>query len=156
MPEKIQKIDHIGIVVPDLEAAIQIYTALFGVGPTSVEEVADQKVRAAFFQAGESQIELLCPTAPDSPISGWLAKRGGGIHHLCLSVPDIERALAALAALGMPLIDSAPRIGAHGKRIAFVHPKGLGGVLLELSEDPRSGCGTHPRGPHAGSTGARS
>ena len=67
----------------------------------------------------------------------------------------LERALAALAALGMPLIDATPRIGAHGKRIAFVHPKALGGVLLELSEDPRTGCGTHPRGPHAGSTGAR-
>ena len=153
MSERIQRVDHVGIAVPDLEAAIQMYTALFGVGPTSVEEVPEQKVRTAFFQAGESQIELLCPTAPDSPISTWLAKRGGGIHHLCLSVPDIERALAALAALGMQLIDSTPRIGAHGKRIAFVHPKALGGVLLELSEAPRPGCGAHPREPHAGSAG---
>jgi methylmalonyl-CoA/ethylmalonyl-CoA epimerase len=153
VPEKIQKIDHVGIAVPDLEAAIRLYTLLFGTGPASIEEVPEQKVRTAFFQAGEATVELLCPTAPDSPIAGFLAKRGGGIHHLCLTVPDLEHALAALAAQGVELIDKTPRLGAHGKRIAFVHPKSLGGVLLELSEAPRPGCVPAQRLPHAGPRG---
>lgn len=150
MSEKILKIDHVGIAVPDLDEGIRLYTLLCGTGPVSVEEVPDQKVRTAFFRAGESHIELLCPTAPDSPIAGFLAKRGGGIHHLCVAVPDIEGALAALEAQGMRLIDAKPRLGAQGKRVAFVHPQALGGVLLELSEAPHAACTPAPHEPHAG------
>lgn len=151
MVEKIQRIDHVGIAVPDLEAAIQRYTALFGRGPDSVSEVPDQEVRVAFFRAGESRIELLCPTSESSPISGFLAKRGGGIHHICLAVADLDRALAEFKAQGMRLIDTAPRIGAEGKRIAFVHPQALGGMLLELCESPRPApCTPHPHTPHSG------
>lgn len=129
-----KKIDHLGIAVPNLKDAVAFYTQLLGHGPGHEEEVADQKVRAAFFSVGESHFELLEPTAPDSPISKFLAKRGGGIHHICVEVDDIDACLAAYKADGVLLIDPEPRIGAHGKRIAFVHPKSTGGVLLELSQ----------------------
>lgn len=129
-----KKIDHLGIAVPSLDAAIQAYTALLGVGPNHIEEVADQKVRAAFFEVGESNFELLEPTAPDSPISKFLEKRGGGIHHICVEVADIEAVLAEYKKQGVQLIDQTWRIGAHGKKVAFVHPKATGGVLLELSQ----------------------
>ena len=150
--EKIHKIDHVGIAVPDLEAAIRVYSSLWGTSPESIEEVPDQKVRTAFFRAGDSHVELLCPTAADSPIAGFLAKRGGGIHHICLAVPDLDHALAELAAQGMTLIDTTPRRGAHGKRVAFVHPKALGGVLLELCET-QHGCTPAPHAPHSGTSG---
>jgi len=150
MSRLIQKIDHIGIAVSDLDEAIRLYTLLFGVGPSAVEDVPDQQVRTAFFRAGESQLELLSPTAPESPIAGFLAKRGPGIHHICLAVSDLQRALAELKRQGLRLIDEAPRPGARGKRIAFVHPKSLAGVLLELSESPHSACAPEPRTPHGG------
>jgi methylmalonyl-CoA/ethylmalonyl-CoA epimerase len=151
MRDRIGRIDHVGIAVPDLEEAIRLYTLLFGGGPTSVEEVPDQKVRTAFFRAGESNLELLCPTSDDSPISKFLARHGGGLHHICLAVPDIEAALATLAAEGARLIDATPRTGAHGNRIAFVHPKSFSGVLIELSESPREGaCAPRPHAPHRG------
>lgn len=130
----LKKIDHLGIAVPELEKAIVLYTSLLGKGPDHIEEVTDQKVRAAFFKIGESNFELLEPTAPDSPISKFLEKRGGGIHHVCVEVDDIDACLADYKAQGVELIDETPRIGAHGKRVAFVHPKATGGVLLELSE----------------------
>lgn len=150
MAGNIIRVDHIGIAVADLEEAIRLYTALFGTGPESVEEVPDQSVRTALFRLGETHVELLCPTSEDSPICGFLAKRGAGIHHICLEVPDLERALADAKARGMRLIDEAPRSGARGKRIAFVHPKSTGGVLLEFSETPRgAACTQHPRAPHA-------
>ena len=148
---EIQRIDHVGIAVADLDEAIRLYTLLLGRGPDAVEEIPDQKVRVAFFRAGDSHIELVCPTSDTSPISGFLAKRGGGIHHICLAVPDLSRALAELQAHGMQLLDSVPRPGARGKRIAFLHPRALGGVLLELSESPRpSPCTPHPHTPHTG------
>lgn len=149
MPDKIHKIDHVGIAVADLEAAIRVYSLLWGAPPVCIEEVPDQKVRTAFFRAGDSCIELLCPTATDSPIAGFLAKRGGGIHHICLVVADLERALSDLAAAGLTLVDARPRLGAHGKRVAFVHPKAFGGVLLELCETPHSGCTPAPHLPHS-------
>lgn len=150
MSKRVQKIDHIGIAVTNLEEAVQLYTLLCGEGPTAIEDVPDQKVRTAFFHAGESHLELLFPTAPDSPVASFLAKRGPGIHHLCVAVADIERTLAALKHQGMRLIDETPRQGAQGKRVAFVHPKSLGGVLLELSEAPRPACAPEPRRPHGG------
>lgn len=151
MRDRIDKIDHVGIAVSDLEEAIRLYTLLFGGGPTSVEDVPDQKVRTAFFRAGDSNIELLCPTSDDSPISKFLDRSGDGLHHICLAVPDIEIALAALAKEGIRLIDAVPRAGAHGKRIAFVHPKSFGKVLIELSESPNeAACAPRPHSPHRG------
>ena len=149
MPYRIRRIDHIGIAVPDLEAAVAAFAAVLGAQPFSIEEVPDQKVRTAFFAAGDTSLELLVPTSDDSPISSFLAKRGAGLHHLCFEVPDLEAALAECKAKGMRLIDETPRIGAHGKRIAFLHPKSTGGVLIELCESRREpSCEPHPRSPH--------
>lgn len=145
------KIDHLGIAVSDLDESIALYTRLFGRGPDSVEDVVDQKVRTAFFAAGESNVELLFPTSPDSPIARYLEKRGPGIHHVCFAVPDIDARLRDFEQQGIVLIDRTPRIGAHNKRIAFMHPKSTGGVLMELAEgaDP-STCSRTPPRPHGG------
>lgn len=131
-----KKVDHVAIAVPDLQEAIDLYKSLLGKEPEHIEEVADQKVRAAFFAVGDTNLELLFPTSADSPISKFLEeKKGrGGLHHLCIEVSDIEGHLEQLKAKGVKLIDEKPRIGAHGKRIAFVHPKATNGVLIELSE----------------------
>lgn len=131
----LNKIDHIGIAVEDLEAAIKLYTALVGKAPDHLEEVASEKVRTAFFRVGESNLELLQATDPQSPIAKFIAKQGrGGIHHVCVEVNDIHAKLKELKAQGITLIDEEPKTGAHGKLVAFVHPKALGGVLLELSQ----------------------
>lgn len=130
-----KNVDHVAIAVPDLEAAISLYQGLLGKGPEHIEEVTDQKVRAAFFGVGETNLELLFPTAPDSPITKFLEKNArGGLHHICLRVEGLEKHLEELKKKGVMLIDEKPRIGAHGKKIAFVHPKSTGGVLIELSE----------------------
>jgi len=130
-----KKVDHVAIAVPNLEEAMALYKSLLGKDAEHVEEVADQKVRAAFFGVGETNLELLFPTSPESPISNFLQKNPkGGLHHLCLSVTNIEEHLESLKKKGVKLIDEKPRIGAHGKRIAFIHPKSTGGVLIELSE----------------------
>ena len=130
-----KKVDHVAIAVPNLEDAIQLYTSILGKGPEHLEEVADQKVRAAFFGVGETNLELLFPTAVESPITNFLQKNPkGGLHHICLEVENLEAHLEKLKAQGVKLIDEKPRIGAHNKRIAFVHPKSTGGVLIELSE----------------------
>ncbi|MCB1214146.1 MAG: methylmalonyl-CoA epimerase [Deltaproteobacteria bacterium] len=134
--EKFKKVDHVAIAVPDLEEAVALYTSLLGKAPEHIEEVAEQKVRAAFFGVGETNLELLWPTSPDSPISNFLEqKKGrGGLHHICIEVENIDERLKELKERGVQLIDEQPKIGAHGKRIAFVHPKATNGVLLELSE----------------------
>ena len=129
-----KKIDHLGIAVPSLADAIPLYETLLGATVEHIEEVEDQKVRTAFFTVGESHFELLEPTDPDGPIARYLSKHRPGIHHICVQVEDIEAVLAAYKAAGIRLIDETPRIGAGGMRIAFVHPKSTGGVLLELSE----------------------
>lgn len=130
-----KNIDHVAIAVPDFDKAVALYKTLLGKGPESVEEVADQKVRAAFFGVDDTNLELLFPTSPESPITNFLQKNPrGGLHHICLAVTDIEKHLETLKKQGVTLIDEKPRIGAHGKRIAFVHPKSTGGVLIELSE----------------------
>lgn len=129
-----KKIDHIGFAVPNLDEAIELYQGMLGINCTGSEEVADQKVRVAFFPVGESSLELLEPTAEDSPIAKFIAKRGQGIHHLALGVDDVEQAIAALKAKGVQMIDETPRKGAHGARIAFVHPKSTPGILIELCE----------------------
>jgi methylmalonyl-CoA epimerase len=132
----IRRIDHIGIVVRDIEAALKIYEKGLGFTATRVEEVPDQAVKIAFLPVGDSELELLEPTRPDTGIARFLEKRGEGVHHVCLEVDDIEAALARLAAQGVELIDSTPRLGSRGQRYAFAHPKSTSGVLIELYEMP--------------------
>ncbi len=128
-----KKIDHVGIAVKNLEEAIKVWEGL-GLKVEEIEEVPDQKVRTAIIHIGESRIELLEPTAEDSPIAKFIAKRGEGIHHIALGVTNIEEHLRELKEKGYRLIDEKPRIGAGGAKIAFVHPKSVTGVLLELCE----------------------
>jgi methylmalonyl-CoA epimerase len=127
------KIDHIGIVVRDIQEALRMYEAALGLPLEGVADVPDQKVKVAFLPIGESKLELVQPTSDDTGIARYLARQGEGIHHLCLEVEDIEAALAQLKIHDVPLIDETPRQGAHG-RVAFVHPKGAHGVLIELVE----------------------
>lgn len=127
-----KKIDHIGIAVPDLEAAIATYTAM-GFTHERTEDVPDQKVRTAFFRLGESYIELLEATDPQSPIAKFIEKRGPGIHHVSVEVGDLDKTLQGYKDAGIRLAQE-PSIGAGGHRVAFVHPKATGGVLLEVME----------------------
>jgi methylmalonyl-CoA/ethylmalonyl-CoA epimerase len=128
------KINHIGIAVQSLDAAIPFYRDNLGMALLGIEEVAEQKVKVAMLQIGESKIELLEPTAEDSPVAKSIEKNGPGIHHLAYEVNDIEAAIAKLVAEGARMIDETPRNGAHGTRIAFVHPKTSNGVLTELCQ----------------------
>jgi methylmalonyl-CoA/ethylmalonyl-CoA epimerase len=130
-------IDHIGIATNGLEAAASIYAEALGLSVAEIEEVASQKVRVAMLPLGESRIELLEATSADSPISKFLEKRGPGIHHIALKVPDIRAALAILKSKGARLIDEEPRHGAGGCLVAFIHPSSTGGVLIELVERPK-------------------
>ena len=128
-----KKIDHIGIAVPELDAAIEQYQTL-GFDFDHIEEVPEQKVKTAFFELGDAHVELLEATEPDSAIAKFLGKRGPGIHHICVEVDDIEAALAGYRAAGVRLVNEEPVIGAGGHRVAFVHPKATHGVLLALLE----------------------
>ena len=128
------KINHIGIAVKSLDAAIPFYRDQLGMRFEGTEEVAEQKVRVAFLQVGESRIELLEPTSPDSPVAKFLEKNGEGIHHMAYEVEDITAALARMKEQGVRLIDESPRNGAHGSLIAFLHPKATGGVLTEICQ----------------------
>jgi len=130
----IGKIAHIGIAVRDLEASAKHYREVLGLEELYREEVADQKVETVVFGAGESHVELLGPTSPDSPIAKFLEKRGEGIHHVAYAVDDLEAKLADLAGKGARLIDEKPRVGAGGHLIAFVHPKSACGVLTEMTQ----------------------
>lgn len=130
---KILKVDHIGIAVKNLSESARFYEIL-GISPAGVEEVAEQKVKVAFYPLGDTEIELLESTSPDGPIARYIQKNGEGIQHLALRVEDLEAALAELKEKGVRLIDEKPRYGAGGAKIAFVHPKSTGGILLELSE----------------------
>lgn len=127
-------VDHIGIAVHSIDEALSFWQNTLGIECTGVEEVAEQKVKTAFLPLGDTEIELLEATSDDSPVAKFIEKRGEGIHHLALRVDDLEAALAELKEKGMRLIDETPRYGAGGARIAFVHPKATGGILLELSE----------------------
>ena len=129
---KLKKIDHLGIAVPSLAEAVAAYEAL-GFHVEATHDVPAEKVKTAFLPIGESHLELLEPTDPTSVIAKFLEKRTG-LHHVCVLVDDIEKALTELRARGVTLIDQAPRVGAGGCRVAFVHPKAAGGVLLELKE----------------------
>ena len=132
---RIKKIDHLGIAVKDLAAAVEAYEAL-GFAVEARHDVPTEKVRTAFLPVGESHLELLEPTDPSSVIARFLEKRSG-LHHVCVLVEDLDAALAELRARGVPVLDETPRVGAGGCRVAFVHPRGAAGVLLELKEDAR-------------------
>ena len=128
-------IEHLGIAVNSLEEAIPYYENVLGLKCYAIEEVADQKVRTAFFKIGQTKLELLEPTCPESTIAGFIEKRGEGIHHMAFAVADgVANALAEVEEKGIRLIDKAPRRGAEGLDIAFLHPKSTKGVLTELCE----------------------
>jgi len=126
------KINHLGIATNSIDEALKFWCDALGLENVHTEVVDDQKVRVAMLPVGESRIELLEPTSVDSPISKFLAKRGGGLHHIAIEVPDIKAALANLKLRDMRLIDDVPRTGAEGCLVAFVHPASANGVLLEL------------------------
>ncbi|MCP8967010.1 methylmalonyl-CoA epimerase [Ectobacillus ponti] len=129
-----EKIDHIGIAVRSIDDALSFYTEVLGLKLLGMEEVASQRVKVAFIQLGGSKLELLEPTAADSPIAQFIEKRGEGIHHVALGVKSIEERIRELEEEGVRMIDSAPRLGAAGAHIAFMHPKAAHGVLFELCE----------------------
>jgi methylmalonyl-CoA/ethylmalonyl-CoA epimerase len=135
----LERVDHIGIAVENLEASKHLYGEVFKLKLVFEEEVASERVRVAAYDGGGMRIELLESTSPDGPIGRHIAARGPGIHHVCYRVDDIKKTLAELAADGVRLIDTAPRPGAGGCQVAFVHPKGAGGVLVELSQHPPGG-----------------
>jgi methylmalonyl-CoA/ethylmalonyl-CoA epimerase len=134
-----KKISHIGIAVTSIDEATPFYRDVLGMEFEGTEVVAEQKVKVAFFAVGESRIELLEPTADDSPVARFLEKHGPGVHHVAYEVADLEQRLVRLKAEGVRLIDERPRMGAHKTQIAFLHPKASGGVLTELCQP-----GEHP------------
>jgi len=134
----LNRIYHLGYAVEDIEAASEFYRENFGATPTEPEVVEEQGIIATIFMVGESSIELIQPTRPDSPVGKFLAKRGEGFHHVAFEVDDLRVALAELKSNGVELIDEVPRRGAGGMKIAFVHPEGAFGVLTELVELPHA------------------
>ena len=128
-------IEHIGIAVKDLNAAIKYYEEILGLTCYSIEEVPEQKVKTAFFKIGQTKIELLESTSPDGPVGKFIEKKGEGIHHIAFAVNDLEAQLLDASSKGVQLIDAVPRKGAEGLDIAFLHPKSTFGVLTELCEN---------------------
>jgi methylmalonyl-CoA/ethylmalonyl-CoA epimerase len=129
-----KRLVHIGIAVRNLESSKRIFSKLFDSHGVQTEEVSDQRVRAAFFRIGESGIELLEATSPDSPVAKFIDKRGEGVHHLSFEVDDIDAEIDRLMAEGFQMIDQQPRDGAEGYKVAFLHPKSTNGVLVEISQ----------------------
>lgn len=127
------RIAHIGLAVENIDASLAFYRDVLGLTPHHGPETKDGATIVSL-PFGESEVELLQPVSPDSPIAKFLAKRGPGIHHVCYRVPDLDRALARCREAGFRLVDETPRIGAGGKRIAFIHPKSTAGILVELTE----------------------
>jgi len=129
------KLDHIAIAVKSIEERLKIWQDILGFKLEVIEDVLNQKVKVAVLDLGETKVELLEPLEENSPISKFIEKKGEGLHHLCFLVVDIEKALAGIKSHNVRLIDEIPRIGASGKKIAFVHPKDMGGVLIELCQE---------------------
>ncbi len=132
----ISHIEHIGIAVKSIEESLPYYENVLGFKCYSIEEVTDQKVKTAFFKIGQTKIELLESTDPEGTIAKFIEKRGEGVHHVAFSTPSVTTCLSELEAKGVQLIDKAPRKGAEGLNIAFLHPKSTHGVLTEICEDP--------------------
>jgi len=129
---KLTQIDHVGIAVPDLDAAVELYERALGLRPVHRERIPDQGVEEVLFAAGDSFIQLLGALGPDTPVGRFLERRGQGVHHVGYRVQDVALALRHLRGEGIVLVDEQPRIGSRGTTIAFVHPKDMGGVLVEL------------------------
>jgi methylmalonyl-CoA/ethylmalonyl-CoA epimerase len=134
----VKRIAHIAIVVEDIEGALGFWRDALGLPLEHVEDVPEQQATVAFLLTHESELELVKPTTHDSGVARFLAKRGPGIHHICFEVDDVAATLTALKARGVRLIDEIPRIGASGKKVAFIHPESTYGVLVELTEGPPS------------------
>lgn len=134
---QILRINHLGIASPTLDEAMGRMGRLFGMEADHVEEVAEQRVRTAFFPVGPSTLEYLESTDPEGPVGKFLEKKGPGIHHVAFEVDDVDAAVKELLGKGVRMIDKEPRAGAHGCRIAFIHPAETGGVLMELCQSPR-------------------
>jgi methylmalonyl-CoA/ethylmalonyl-CoA epimerase len=128
------RVDHVGVAVEDLDAALQLYRDAYAMEVVHREVVEEQGVEAVLLDVGENHVELLRPLAPDTPVGRFLAARGPGMHHVAYQVADIDTTLAALREQGLRLIDETPRIGIRGSRVAFLHPKSSGGVLTEIVE----------------------
>lgn len=135
------KIEHIGIAVKDLEASNQLFAKLLGEPPYKMEEVASEGVRTSFFRSGPNKVELLEATSPDSPIAKFLEKKGEGIHHIAFAVEDIVSELARLKQEGFQILNETPKKGADNKLVAFLHPKGTNGVLVELCQEIKANEG---------------
>ena len=131
---ELKRVDHVGLAVKNLDEAVKFYETAIGLKATGYEVVEEQKVKVAFLPCGDSELELLESTEPDGPIARFIEKNGPGIQHIAIRVDNIDKALEELKAKEVRLIDQTPRYGAGGARIAFVHPKATGGVLLELTE----------------------
>jgi methylmalonyl-CoA/ethylmalonyl-CoA epimerase len=143
-------VDQIAVALPSVDDANRIYERILGLKATHTETVADQGVKTRFFPVpgGITTVEALEATAPDTPVGRFLASRGPGVHHIAFRTDDLEGELARLKALGVRLIDEKPRLGAEGKRIAFIHPKETGGVLIELCEVPHAAAHGTQGGTH--------
>jgi methylmalonyl-CoA/ethylmalonyl-CoA epimerase len=128
------RIDHIGVAVEDLDAAIELYRGRFGMREQHRETVEDQGVEAVLLEVGEGHVELLRPLGEESAVGKFLAKRGPGLHHVAYQTDDIDRTLDAVRDAGIDLIDERPRVGIRGSRVAFLHPRSTGGVLTEIVE----------------------
>lgn len=128
------RIDHIGVAVEDIDAAIVLYRDSFGMEMAHRETVESQGVEAVLLDVGDGHVELLAPLGPDTPVGKYLAKNGAGLHHVAYAVDDIDAALTQIAAAGIRLIDSEPRVGIRDSRVAFLHPRSTGGVLTEIVE----------------------
>jgi methylmalonyl-CoA/ethylmalonyl-CoA epimerase len=133
------RIDHIGVAVEDIEAAIGLYQESFGMELGLRETVEEQGVEAALMNVGEGHVELMAPTGSDTPIGKFLAKRGAGLHHVAYAVDDIDSTLERIAATGIELIDAKARVGIGGSRVAFLEPRSTGRVLIEIVEPPEGG-----------------
>jgi len=129
-----ERIDHVGVAVEDLDAALELYSAQLGVELVHRETVAEQGVEAALLDVGENHIELIAPLGPDTSVARFIADRGPGLHHVAYQVLDIDAELDRLRGAGLRLIDESPRSGIRGSRVAFVHPRSTGGVLTEIVE----------------------
>jgi methylmalonyl-CoA/ethylmalonyl-CoA epimerase len=129
-------IDHVGIAVTDLDRAVEEYAAAFGVRPTHRERIEDQGVEEVLFAVGSSYIQLLSALGPDTPVGRFLARQGEGVHHVGYRVADVAAVLKQLDAVGLPLVDHAPRPGSRGTSVGFAHPKAFRGVLVELVQEP--------------------
>lgn len=135
---KITRIDHIGVVTEDVQAALGFWRDALGMELTHLEDMPAEAAQVAFLPVGGSEIELVTPTTPDSGLAQYLEKRGPGMHHICLEVDDILGMLARLKEKGVRLINETPRTSPSGKQYAFIHPKSAGGVLVELYELPKT------------------